>query len=197
MSKSLDVALKLAETHSDREMGSKIAARMKASASDAGGPDSLRNIVLGQIAGGNYARAIDDIKAYLDSKSEYPQFKVRSERYLSYAVDLVNAIKAKRSFPGMQHLSMSKQQELFDRAMEHFEDLKVTLRKVEQIEKEVRLEDVRSTVWVVKALIYCVFAFLTVAFLREASKGVLPSAVIVVDGASDDAVNWVFDKIGF
>lgn len=186
----------MAENHSDREMTSKISARMKASAKDAGGPGSLRNLILTSIASDNYQRAIDDIKEYLDSKNEYPQFRVRSERYLSYAVDLVNAIKAKRSFPGMQHLSMSKQQELFDRAMEHFEDLKVTLKKVEQIEKEVRLDDVRSTVWVVKALVYCLFAFLALAFVREASKGVLPSAYVVVDGASDDAINWIFDKIG-
>ncbi|HVK60260.1 MAG TPA: hypothetical protein VM432_01870 [Bdellovibrionales bacterium] len=177
-------------------MNSKISARMKASAQDCGAPDSLRNIILSHISGDNYQRAVEDLKSYLDSKDDYPQFKARSERYISYAVDLVNAIKAKRSFPGMQQLSMSKQQELFDRAMEHFEDLKVTLRKVEQIESEVRLEDVRSTVWVVKALIYCLFAFLTVAFVREASKGVLPAAAVVADSASDDIVNFLFDKLG-
>jgi hypothetical protein len=196
MSKSIDVALKVAESHIDREMNSKIAARMNASAGDSGGSDSLRNLILSSVASDNYLRAIEDLKAYHDSKSDYPQFKVRSERYLNYAVDLVNAIKAKRSFPGMQHLSMSKQQELFERAMEHFEDLKVTLRKVEQIEQEVRLDDVRSTVWVVKALVYCLFAFLTLAFIREASRGVLPSAIVVADSASDNLVNWVFNKIG-
>jgi hypothetical protein len=197
MSKHLDVALKIAENHSDREMNSKIAARMRASAGDAGAPGSLRNRILTGVAVDNYERAINDLKESLESKNDYPQFKVRAERYLNYAVDLVNAIKAKRSFPGMQHLSMSKQQELFERAMEHFEDLKVTLKKVEIIEREVMLDDVRSTVWVIKAAVYCIFLFLLVAFVREASRGVIPSAIIVVDGASDNTVNWIFDKIGW
>ena len=31
---------------------------------------------------------------------------------------------------------MAKQQEMFDRAMDHFDDLKVTLKKIEQIDRE-------------------------------------------------------------
>ena len=192
----MDMALKIAEKHQDREMNSRIAAKMRASVQDAGHVDGLRATILGHVAGERYDGAIEDLKAYIDSKSEYPQFKDRAERYLNYAVDLVNAVKAKRSFPGMQHLSMSKQQELFDRSMEHFEDLKVTLRKVEQIETEVRLDDVRSTVWVIKALAYCVFGLLVLAFLLEVSRGVLPATQVVVDDTFGSMVNWVFDKIG-
>jgi hypothetical protein len=197
MSRSMDVALKLAEKHQDVAMNSRIAAKMRASVQDAGHVDGLRATILSRVASENYDGAIDDIKSYIDAKSDYPQFKARAERYLNYAVDLVNAVKAKRSFPGMQHLSMSKQQELFDRAMEHFEDLKVTLKKVEQIETEVRLDDVRSTVWVIKAMVYCVFGLLVLAFLMEVSRGVLPSAAIVVDDTFGNAINFIFDKIGF
>jgi hypothetical protein len=195
-SRNLDLALKIAERHQDREMNSRIAAKMRASVQDAGHVDGLRATILGRVAGESYDGAIADLKAYIDSKSEYPQFKERAERYLNYAVDLVHAVKAKRSFPGMQHLSMSKQQELFDRAMEHFEDLKATLRKVEQIEHEVRLDDVRSTVWVIKASVYSLFGLLVLAFLLELSRGVLPSAAIVVDDTFGGLVNWTFDKIG-
>jgi hypothetical protein len=91
---------------------------------------------------------------------------------------------------------MSKQQELFDRAMEHFEDLKVTLRKVEQVDREVRLDDVRSTVWVVKAVIYSFFALVAVGILIEMSHGVLPSLGIVVDDAASRIINHIFDSIG-
>ncbi|MES2966028.1 MAG: hypothetical protein V4760_19255 [Bdellovibrionota bacterium] len=197
MSRNMDVALKIAEKHQDREMNSRIAAKMRASVQDAGHVDGLRATILRRVASEQYDGAVEDIKNYIDAKSEYPQFKSRSERYLNYAVDLVNAVKAKRSFPGMQHLSMSKQQELFDRAMEHFEDLKVTLKKVEQIETEVRLDDVRSTVYVIKALVYCVFGLLVLAFLLEVSRGVLPAAAIVVDDSFGSIINFIFDKIGF
>ncbi|RYZ76546.1 MAG: hypothetical protein EOP05_04700 [Proteobacteria bacterium] len=195
MAKNLDVALKVAEAHQEREMNSKISQRMRASVSE-GGPNSVRATVLSMVANENYAKAVEELRAYVESRNEFPQFRFRAERYLAYAVDLINAIKAKRSFPGVQHLSMSKQQELHDRAMEHFEDLKVTLRKVDHIDKEVKLDDVRSTVWVVKALIYSVFAVLVLGFLLELSKGVLPAATIVVDDGFGRLINFAFDKLG-
>lgn len=195
MAKNLDVALKVAEVHQEREMNSKISARMRASVSE-GGANSFRAQVLSMVANENYAKAVDELRAFAESKHEFPQFHVRAERYLSYAVDLINGIKAKRSFPGLQHLSMSKQQELHDRAMDHFEDLKATLRKIDHIEKEVKLDDVRSTVWVVKAAIYCVFAILILGFLLELSRGVLPAASIVADDVASRTINFIFDKIG-
>jgi flagellar biosynthesis protein FlhB len=91
---------------------------------------------------------------------------------------------------------MSKQQDLFDRAMSHFEDLKVTLKKIEQIAAEVKLDDVRSTVWVLKALMYCVFIVFVAGFVMEVSKGVLPSAVIVADDTFGTLTNSIFDKLG-
>lgn len=196
MSRSIDVAIRAAEQQSERELGSRIGMQMQASAKDVGQVDSFRHTILSYVASENYVRAVDELKNYTQVKKDYPQFKARASRYINYAIDLVNAIKAKRSFPGVQHLAMAKQQELYDRAMEHFEDLKATLKKIEQIDGEVRLEDVRSTVWVVKALIYCVFAILILAFLLEASRGVLPSVMILVDDMFGDLSNWLFDTLG-
>jgi uncharacterized membrane protein YccC len=194
--KAVDVALKQVEQQQERELTTKFSARMKASVRDIGQVDTMRHTILSFVATENYERAIEELHRYCESKSAYPQFSVRSERYSKYAVDLINAVKAKRSFPGLQHLAMSKQQELFDRAMEHFDDLKATLRKIEQIDREVKLEDVRSTVLVVKAMIYSAFAVLVVGFLMEISRGVLPAAFVVLDSGFGDLTNWLFDKIG-
>lgn len=195
-SQNLDVALKMAEAHQDREMNSKISARMKSSMNDTGLRDGPRSLILSNVASEHYQKALDELELYTNSHADYPQFKQRAERYLSYAGDLINAIRAKRSFPGMQHLSMSKQQELHDRAMTHFDDLKATLKKVEKIEAEVHLEDVRSTVWVVKAIVYCLFALLVLGFLLEVSRGLLPAANVVVDDAFGTFTNAIFDKLG-
>lgn len=196
MGKNIDVAIKMAEQQSDRELNSKLSAKMKASASDLGSSDSFRGRISGHVASENYERAIEALQEYMASKSEYPQFIERSERFVRHATDLIHAVKAKRSFPGLQHLSMSKQQELYDRAMEHFEELKGALKRIEQIEREVRLDDVRSTVWVIQAFIYSVFAVLIFAFLLEISKGILPAAQVVVDDVFGTIVNVVFDKLG-
>ncbi len=192
----IDVALKVAEQHQARDMGSKISARMRASMNEHGARDDVRSIILTYVASENYAKALEELQQYVESKSDYPQFRSRAERYLTYSADLINAVRAKRSFPGMHHLNMSRQQDLYDRAISHFEDLKVTLKKIVQIEQEVKLEDVRSTVWVVKAVIFCIFAMLVVGFLIELSKGVLPSANIVTDDMLGTITNFAFDKLG-
>lgn len=196
MSKAIDIAIKSAEKQSEREMNSRLAARMSENMKDKDNADSFHNTILALVANENYIRAAEEIQTYVESKSEFPQFKERASRYVNYANDLMNAIKAKRSFPGLQHLSMSKQQELYDKAMEHFDDLKLTLRKVEQIDREVRLDDVRSTVWVVKAAVYCLFAILVLAFFMDISRGLADSVYIVVDDAFGSLTNWFFDSLG-
>ena len=192
----MDVAIKAAEHQAEKELSSRFSSKMQAQLRDMGAVDTMRHTIISYVANENYQRAIDELKKYLESKQDFPQFLERSDRYTKYAIDLINAVKAKRSFPGLQHLTMSKQQELFDRAMEHFEDLKQTLKKVEQIEKEVKLEDIRSTVWVVKAAIYCGFALLVLAFLIELSKGVLPATAVVIDDLFGTITNKLFDVLG-
>ena len=196
MSKAVDLALRAAENQFEKEMSTKFSARMQANLREMGAVDTIRHTIVSHVANENYERAIEEIKKYVASQSDYPQFADRSERYTNYAIDLIHATKAKRSFPGLQYLAMSKQQELFDRAMEHFEDLKVTLRKIEHIEKEVRLDDVRSTVWVVKAIIYSCFAMLVLGFLIELSRGVLPATVVVADDLFGAITNKIFDIFG-
>ena len=194
--KAMDIALRAGENIQAKELGSKLSARIAASVKDVGQMDSLRHTILSHVAGEQYDRAIGDLKAYAAAKSEYPLFDVRAGRFVSYAIDLINAIRAKRSFPGLNQLAMSKQQELFDKAMSHFDDLKATIRKIETIERDVKLEDVRSTVLVVKAIVYSLFAFLILGFFLEISRGVLPTAFVVVDSSFGEITNWFFDKIG-
>jgi hypothetical protein len=197
MSRAVDVALKSVENQYEKEaLGSKFSARMKASVKDVGQVGTVRHTILTYVATEGYAKATEELNAYILSKAAFPQFEGRVERYVSYANDLINGIKAKRSFPGFQHLSMSKQQDLSDRAMDHFEDLKVTLRKIESIEKEIRLEDMRSTVLVVKAVMYCCLAMLVISFLKEISRGVLPTAANVFDSLFGNLVDKIFNMIG-
>lgn len=170
--------------------------KLKVSSEDLGRADSLRHTILTLVSEEDYPRAILRLKEFQESKHEFPQFSARAARYVSYATDLINGIKAKRSFPGVQALAMSKQQELLDRANEHFKDLTATLRKIEQIDREVRAEDVRSTVWVIKALMYGLVAILVVALMRELSRGVLPSAGIVADDFINRFTDWLFDTLG-
>lgn len=186
----------LAEKASQKDAVSAMKQQMKASVQQIGSSDSLRNSILSLVVEENYDRAIADLEAYIDSLPDYPQFKERAHRYVSHSVELIHAVRAKRSFPGWNALNMSKQRDLFEKALEHFEDLKLTLTKVEVIEKEVRIEDVRSTVWVIQAAALCLFVLMAFVFLREFTRVVLPSSGLLIDASIDSLVNMIFDKLG-
>lgn len=185
--------VKLAEKATQEDVVSAMTSQMR-QVSRQGSEDLVRNVILGHITEERYDIAIDALNNYLLSKPEYPEFKERSERYIRYSIELIHAIRTKRSFPGWNALNMSKQKELFEKALMHFEDLKLTLGKVDVIEREVRIEDVRSTVWVVQAFVYCVGALLFFAVLRELTGGVIPSANVVVESTSSEVVDFIFDR---
>jgi len=184
-----------AETDHISDLPRSIRTSARLSASDLGHADGLRHAVLTLVGDEQYERAQKRLREFAQLKAAYPKFEARAERYINYANDLIFSIKAKRSFPGIEKLAPSKQQDLHDRAFEHLRDLLATLKKIEQIDREVRAEDVRSTVWVIKALVYGTFAVLIFAFLLEVSQGLIPSATIVVDDALNSVTNWLFDKL--
>ncbi len=173
------------------------ARKLRFQQTDYGRTDSLRHAVLSLVNDEEYSSAVARLEEFEESKFNYPQFKVRANRYLTYAADLIHAIRAKRSFPGMENLAVTKQQELYDRAMEHATDLVLTLRKVEQVDRECRAEDQRSTVWVIRAGMVGVFAIMAVAFYLEVSDGLLPTIAIVVDDGLNQTANFLFDTLGF
>lgn len=188
--------VEMAEKSTQKDAVSAMTMKMKASLGSIGAVDNLRHTILSYVTDEKYDLAVEELKRYLDSKPQYPQFKERTERYVSYGAELIQAIRAKRSFPGWNALNMSKQKDLFERAIEHFEDLKVTLTKIEVIEKEVRVEDMRSTVWVIQALVICVGVFMVFIFMRELAHGFLPGASILFESSLDKFVDFVFDKLG-
>jgi hypothetical protein len=182
---------------SQNEAGSVMASHMrsKAKARKRGANSGAVGAILGHVTEERYDRALKELTEYLNSKPEYPEFKNRSERYIQYAGDLVQAIRAKRGFPGWNALNISKQQDLFDKAILHFDDLKATLEKVEVIEREVRIEDVKSTVWVIQAFVYAVSLLLIVAILKELTGGLMESGQILFDHSMGQLVDLIFDKL--
>ncbi len=159
-----------------------------------GRADTLRFNVCTYVVEENYDRAIHELRAFLDKDFEYPKFKGRVERYVHHAIDLVNAIRAKRKFPGVQMLTMAKQQELNEKFKVHFTELQHVLKKVEKIQTDVRIEDVRSTVWIVQALISAAFVLAIAALLMDIKQGLLETTVIVIDDLFQEVTHWLFRK---
>lgn len=154
--------------------------------------DTLRYNVLSYVVEGNYEKAVNEIKLFLDRDFEYPSFKGRVERYLLHSIDLVNAIRAKRNFPGVNMLTMAKQKELNEKFKVHFQELQYLLKKVEKIQRDVKIQDIRSTVLIVKALINSVIVIAIFAFAIEVHNGLLGTTLFVIDDFFSQVTNWIF-----
>lgn len=183
----------LAEKAQQEEVVSEITEQMRKA--NRQGPNGGRNEILAHVTEERYDDAIRDLRYYLESRPEYPDFRERSEKFVQYACELVEAIRAKRTFPGLNALNMSKQKDLFEKALLHFEDLKATLVRIEAIEREVRIIDVRTTVWVMRAGVYAVSALVIFAFVREMTGGVVPSLNVLLDSSTSQLVDFIFDKL--
>jgi ferritin-like metal-binding protein YciE len=160
---------------------------------DMGKADSLRYNVLTYVAQENYDKAIEVLNEFLNQEFDYPPMKIRISRYIEHAVDVVNAIRAKRRFPGVKMLTMAKQKELNEKFKGHLDELQYMLKKVEKIHQDLRIEDVRSTVWVVKVASFCAFALIVGGFIVDVQKGLFTTAFIVTEDVFTQLTNWLLN----
>jgi len=164
---------------------------------DFGRPDSLRYKVLTQVLQEGYDRAIGELRDFLEAESEYPNFKSKIERYIAHCVDLVYAIKAKRNFPGISSLTRAKQQELMEKFKEHYKELQFMLRKIEKVESNLRIEDARSTIYVIRALWISAFCLLAMWFITEAVRGLAITSSVVVEDFFNKTIDFLFSLVGW
>jgi hypothetical protein len=172
-----------------------ILSRMRSIVAESGPSDSFRHYILKLVANGKYEAAKKELERYSIQKRTYPQFEVRARRLIDSCVQFIEVVETKRNAPGISQLSFSRQQDFFERAIEQFEALKRLLVKIEQIEVEVRLEDLRSTVLLIRTVSFCACVLTAVFIIREAGSGFLPNAYVVTDHYMGELINSVFDKM--
>lgn len=170
--------------------------RLETQRTDLGRADSLRYNVLTWVLEESYDKAISSLREFLDQDSPYPNFHDRVNRYVNHSIDLIYAIKAKRNFPGLNSLTRAKQQEFREKFKEHFKELQYILTRIEKVETDLRVNDARSTMYVVKALWAAGVAIVILAFMLEAFHGLAVTTTSVTDEAMNDAIGWTFNKLG-
>lgn len=161
-----------------------------------GRSDGLSHVVLRLVTDENYEMAADQLQLYIESKRDYPNFQSRAPQYIRHCKDLINAIKTKRDFPGLTMMSLSKRQEIYDHVLGHFEELKSYLKYLERLERDYKLQDVRSTAWVLRAFMNCAMFVFLFAMFRELI-GLGTSFEAVVDKIVTDLSQFVLDLFGF
>lgn len=180
-------------TEMQSELNRKLAEASKKDAREKG--DQLRRGCLYLVVMENYDGAKIRLVDYVSAKSEFPAFQDRVQRYIQHCTELIHAIQTKRSFPGLASLSLSRQQEIHERVMEHFEELKQNLKHIEHIERDHKLLDVKSTVWVLQAMSVVAGAILLTAFINDLRAGVLSSLIYTVNLWVDAASSWFVNLV--
>lgn len=170
--------------------------RLKERTREAGRIDSLKRTILGYVTSESYDLAKDTLRSYVYDKTSFPLFKDRVGRYVEHSCDLIQAIELKRNFPGVSSLTFSKQQEIHEGVLKHFEELKSSLTSIQRVERELKLEDLRSTAWFLRTLSHCLFLLTTVAFVAAVSNGLGRSFLLVVDQVTDQFSNAVIGLFG-
>lgn len=159
-----------------------------------GKADTLRYNVLTYVVEENYERAARELKKFLETDFVYPNLHQRIERYILHSIDLINAIRVKRSFPGTNMLTMAKQRELNEKFIMHLRELQLILVKVEEIQHDIKIADIRSTVIVVRTFSYCLIAMVATAFIVDVQKGLFITALNVSDDLLQEFLNWMFKR---
>ncbi len=163
---------------------------------DLGRVDGLRYTILSLVVDGRYNAGCKELEAYVEGKSDFQSFQKRSQKYIRYCQDIIRAIETKRNFPGLSAMSLAKQQEIYDRVIVHFDELKKTLNRLERIEREYKMDDVRSTMWVVRVLMNVVIFFYFFLLMMDFSGGVSNSFELVFDAVTYDFTSKIVKILG-
>jgi len=70
------------------------------------------------------------------------------------------------------------------KVIEHFNELTAYLRRIEIMEKEIKLEDMKSTVGFIRVASFCGIALFGVAFVLDFSPHFIPALTYIDEGFS-------------
>lgn len=159
---------------------------------------SLRRNILSLVVSEKYDQGKEELTQHVENKGQdFPNLQGRVEKFVKHAAELIQAIQTKRNFPGLASLSLSKQQELNEKVLAHFDELKQTLKSIERAEKEIKLSDLRSTAWVVNVFMHSLIIILIVGFCLAISHGLWYSASVVFDALVNDVTIKLAHLLGW
>ena len=147
--------------------------------------NAIRGEVIGLVSANEFNKAIHVLKKFSEKDFVYPNFKIKAERYVSHAIDLILAIESNRKFSDLSSLTRSKQQELKEKFNKHSEELKIMLEKVELAYNDLRIKDSRSTQYLVKSVWLSILIVAVSALFLDVFHGLSSTITIVLESGVD------------
>lgn len=131
--------------------------------------EGFRHDILTMVSAGKYRAVLTEIAAFQEEKNKaMPHFNVKSGRYFQYINQLIEAIREHKTIPNFDQLPAGQQKKIHEQVFSYFDELNNTLKRVESVIHDLKVQDVRSTIWVLKTFSYCVMVVLSVTAFVEA-----------------------------
>lgn len=154
--------------------------------------DKTREEIITSISAGDFQNAVQILKNFSETDFSYPKFKLKTERFLSHAIDIILALEANKKFlsktPNLTH---SKQQELRGKYNTNFEDLKNILNKVEYSYHQLRAHDNRSTTYVIRAAWISTLVVALGFFAMDTFKVIAPAVHALINSGVDSLSDMI------
>ncbi len=153
---------------------------------------SLSHRILSLIAYKSYQQGVQELQDYINMRSkEYSAFYLASHRYFLRIQSISMAVEKQRSAPNLENYPEAKKHEVYDLLKEYFKELRNQIKGVENAEYALRVEDVRSTVWVVRAMAFSVIGIFVLGFCLDLFTGSYSTIYYVVKGYYLTVCDWV------
>jgi hypothetical protein len=190
--KNLELDESLADSF-DEDIESQADLEVRLSESISGRLDGLRYTILSLVVEGRYDTAIAEINFYANSEQKLQVFRTKAQRYLNHSEELIRAVESKIKFCQTRTITRSQKHQLYVMVMKHFHELTDSLKKIERIENDIRVNDLKSTVWVLKSFVMCTGFVIMFGMVREALMTMYDPFMVVIN----DSVEFIFRLLGF
>lgn len=131
--------------------------------------EGFRHDILQMVSSKKYRAVLIEIDAFFKVKQEtMPHFDVKAKRYFDYIKQLIEAIEEHKTIPNFDQLPAAQQKKVHEQVFTYFDELNNTLKRVEKVIHDLKVQDVRSTIWFLKTFSYCVMVMLSVMAAVEA-----------------------------
>lgn len=86
--------------------------------------------ILHAISQNRYDDAIHVMRSHQQEHNSYPLYVEKVGKLFDHCEELIKAIKAKKTFPGLSSLPQNNQEEIHQKCLENWDELKLTLRRI-------------------------------------------------------------------
>ncbi|PIT98636.1 MAG: hypothetical protein COT74_13090 [Bdellovibrionales bacterium CG10_big_fil_rev_8_21_14_0_10_45_34] len=130
--------------------------------------DSLKNSILSFVANSKYDVARRELKVYRSYKISVPGYIARTTQMYEQSEFIISQIEQLGRSKEKPSLPLAQKQRIQEKLLGLFESLKSYLGRIEQVENDLKVRDLRASAWVLRTFVICVFVAFAVLASHEA-----------------------------